>query len=103
MWNQNRKKIAPSFSLNMLQRFFNTFVEESLMLTNKLEKVGINGNEIIFLEYIATCALDIACSKNMQFVLLLHIVKIHEKQVIHVLTPVSSESNFKRIISIIKI
>ncbi|XP_012054931.1 PREDICTED: cytochrome P450 4C1-like [Atta cephalotes] len=65
MWNQNRKKIAPSFSLNMLQRFFNTFVEESLMLTNKLEKVGINGNEIIFLEHIATCALDIACSTIM--------------------------------------
>ncbi|KYM83251.1 Cytochrome P450 4C1 [Atta colombica] len=76
MWNQNRKKIAPSFSLNMLQRFFNTFVEESLMLTNKLEKVGINGNEIIFLEHIATCALDIACSKNMQFVLFLHLYSV---------------------------
>ncbi|KYN38301.1 Cytochrome P450 4C1 [Trachymyrmex septentrionalis] len=61
IWNQNRKRIAPGFSLNMLQRFFNTFVEESLMLTNKLEKVGINENEIIFLEHIATCALDIAC------------------------------------------
>ncbi|EGI57254.1 Cytochrome P450 4V3 [Acromyrmex echinatior] len=61
IWNQNRKRIAPGFSLNMLQRFFNTFVEESLMLTNKLEKVGVNGNEIIFFEHIATCALDIAC------------------------------------------
>ncbi|XP_011067551.1 PREDICTED: cytochrome P450 4V2-like isoform X2 [Acromyrmex echinatior] len=65
IWNQNRKRIAPGFSLNMLQRFFNTFVEESLMLTNKLEKVGVNGNEIIFFEHIATCALDIACSTIM--------------------------------------
>ncbi|XP_018368992.1 PREDICTED: cytochrome P450 3A29-like isoform X2 [Trachymyrmex cornetzi] len=62
IWNQNRKRIIPSFSLNMLQGFFNTFVEESLILTNKLEKVRINENEIIFLEHIATCALDIACS-----------------------------------------
>ncbi|KYN15339.1 Cytochrome P450 4V3 [Trachymyrmex cornetzi] len=61
IWNQNRKRIIPSFSLNMLQGFFNTFVEESLILTNKLEKVRINENEIIFLEHIATCALDIAC------------------------------------------
>ncbi|KAG5321231.1 CP4V2 protein, partial [Pseudoatta argentina] len=65
IWNQNRKIIAPGFSPNMLQRFFNTFVEESLMLTNKLKKVGVNGNEIIFFEHIATCALDIACSTIM--------------------------------------
>ncbi|XP_011690280.1 PREDICTED: cytochrome P450 4C1-like isoform X2 [Wasmannia auropunctata] len=58
---QNRKMIASSFSPIIFQEFFDTFVEQSLLLANKLEKVGLNGNKITFIEFIANCAMDIAC------------------------------------------
>lgn len=48
----------------MLREFFDTFVEQSLILTDKLEKVALNGNKIAFREHIIGCAMDIACGKN---------------------------------------
>jgi len=36
----------------MLKNFFDTFVQESLTLTEELEKIEQSGNEIILLEYI---------------------------------------------------
>lgn len=47
----------------MLQGFFNTFFEQSVIFTHELEKVGLSGNEIIFLEHITNCTWRIACGK----------------------------------------
>lgn len=65
IWAENRQIIASNFNPNTLQEFFNTFVEQSLILINKLEKVGQDGNEIIFFEHIKRRALDIACGKDI--------------------------------------
>ncbi|XP_036149016.1 cytochrome P450 4V2 [Monomorium pharaonis] len=62
VWNQSRKIMTPSFNPNVLQGFFNIFIKQSLILKNELEKVGANGNEIIFLKYMKMCALEIAFS-----------------------------------------
>ena len=61
--------MAPSFNSNMLRRYFDIFVEHSLIFTDELEKVGANGKEIIFLEYIEQCALNIAYGKTKYYYL----------------------------------
>ncbi|XP_011698537.1 PREDICTED: cytochrome P450 4c21-like [Wasmannia auropunctata] len=65
VWNRIRTMTAPTFSSHMLQRFFNTFVEQSVALTDELEKVGLNENEILYGDHIATCTLRIACDALM--------------------------------------
>lgn len=60
-----RTMTAPTFSSFMLQNFFKTFVEESLALTCELEKVGLNENEIIHVEYISNYVWRIACGKTI--------------------------------------
>ncbi|CAL1685468.1 unnamed protein product [Lasius platythorax] len=61
IWTKNRKMIAPSFNGNTLRRFFDIFVEQSLIFTKELEKVALTENEIIFLEHVSKCAFNIAC------------------------------------------
>ena len=61
--------IAPSFNTNMLQKFFDIFVEQSLIFTKKLEKVGLNGNEVFFLQHITESTFTIACGKAKYFYL----------------------------------
>jgi len=73
-WTRNRKIIGPTFKASMLQKFFDTFVQESLTLTTELEKIGQSGNEIIFLEYIERCAIRISCGKITQLNLFLNYV-----------------------------
>jgi len=58
----------------MLKNFFDTFVQESLTLTEELEKIEQSGNEIILLEYIERCTLRISCGKTIQFNLFLNYV-----------------------------
>jgi len=48
----------------MLQKFFDTFVQESLTLTKELEKIEQSGNEIILLKYIQKCTMKISCGKT---------------------------------------
>ncbi|XP_011684335.1 PREDICTED: cytochrome P450 4V2-like [Wasmannia auropunctata] len=60
-WTRIRIMTAPTFSSHMLQGFFNTFVEQSVILTDDLEKVELNENEITYLDHISNCALRIAC------------------------------------------
>ena len=62
----------------MVRRYFDTFVEQSLILTDELEEVALNGNEIIFYEHILQCTLYIALGKIKYFyffIKYLHIVK----------------------------
>ncbi|XP_018342463.1 PREDICTED: cytochrome P450 4C1-like [Trachymyrmex septentrionalis] len=61
MWSRLRIMTAPTFSSFMIKSFFNTFVEQSLALTCKLEKVGLNKNEIIYVEHILNYTWRIAC------------------------------------------
>ncbi|XP_050452090.1 cytochrome P450 4c3-like isoform X2 [Cataglyphis hispanica] len=60
-WYAQRKLISPIFSKTNLLKFFDIFVEQSLSLTNELENVRLNNNEIVFSEYISKCTLDTAC------------------------------------------
>ncbi|XP_050452061.1 cytochrome P450 4C1-like [Cataglyphis hispanica] len=59
-WRLQRRLISPTFSNNMLLRYFDVFVEQSLILTNTLENIGLN-SEIIFFEHISERTLDTAC------------------------------------------
>jgi len=63
-WTRNRKIIAPTFKASMLQKFFDTFVQESLTLIKELEKIEQSGNEIILLKYIKECTMRISCGKT---------------------------------------
>jgi len=58
----------------MLQKFFDTFVQESLTLAKELEKFEQSGNEIIFLEHVERCTLKISCGKTTQLNLFLNYV-----------------------------
>jgi len=58
----------------MLQKFFNTFVRESLTLTKELEKIEQSGNEIILHECMRRCTLRISCGKTTQLNLFLNYV-----------------------------
>ncbi|KYN21159.1 PREDICTED: cytochrome P450 4c21-like [Trachymyrmex cornetzi] len=59
-WIENRKMIAPTFNMIILKEYFNTFVQESLILIEDLEKVAQNGNEIVCFEYLRICTIKIA-------------------------------------------
>ncbi|XP_036141288.1 cytochrome P450 4c21 isoform X2 [Monomorium pharaonis] len=54
-WTESRKTISPFYNSNMLRKFFGSFVKQSLILANKLEEIGENGNEIIFNEHVRMC------------------------------------------------
>lgn len=54
----------------MLRKSFDIFVEESLILTDKLETVGLSGNKITLLDHILKCTLNAACGKTKCFYLL---------------------------------
>ncbi|XP_011702968.1 PREDICTED: cytochrome P450 4C1-like [Wasmannia auropunctata] len=62
VWLEHRKIIAPSFNLNILRKFFYTFVKHSFILANKLEKVGSNGNEIILHKHLTSNNMDTVCA-----------------------------------------
>ncbi|XP_039303866.1 cytochrome P450 4c21 isoform X2 [Solenopsis invicta] len=50
IWTGDRKMIAPIFQTVMLREFVDIFVQEASILTEELEKIGHNGNEIFFLK-----------------------------------------------------
>jgi len=52
----------------MLQKFFDTFVQESLTLTKELEKIEQSGNEIVLLEYLERCSIRISCGKTTHLI-----------------------------------
>ncbi|XP_025268592.1 cytochrome P450 4C1-like isoform X2 [Camponotus floridanus] len=61
IWIKNRKIITPSINTNMLRKLFDIFVQQSLILTDELETVGLNGNKTTLLEHILKCNLNAAC------------------------------------------
>jgi len=63
-WTRYRKIIAPTFKASMLQKFFDTFVQESLILIKELEKIEQIGNEIMLRKYIKKCTMRISCGKT---------------------------------------
>ncbi|CAL1678416.1 unnamed protein product [Lasius platythorax] len=46
----------------MLQAFFDLFVEQSLIFTDKIEKDGLNGNEVFFLQHMTEYSFTTACA-----------------------------------------
>ncbi|XP_072763823.1 cytochrome P450 4C1-like isoform X2 [Anoplolepis gracilipes] len=60
-WIKHRKIIRPSFNKSILQKYFDIFVEQSLILTDELRKIGLNGNKVILLEHISKYAVRAAC------------------------------------------
>ena len=65
--------IAPIFHTVMLREFVDIFVQEASTLTEELEKIGHNGNEICFLKPLEEYSFKIACGKAIQFYLFLSI------------------------------
>ncbi|XP_029164213.1 cytochrome P450 4C1-like isoform X2 [Nylanderia fulva] len=61
VWIKNRKILVSGFNSNMLQSFFDIFVEQSVIFTDQLEKIELNGNEIVLAEPILQCTATIAC------------------------------------------
>ncbi|CAL1678402.1 unnamed protein product [Lasius platythorax] len=61
IWTKNRKILVSGFNTNMLRGFFDIFIEQSLIFTDELEKIGLNGSEIELFEPIFQCTLTIAC------------------------------------------
>ncbi|XP_072762927.1 cytochrome P450 4c21-like isoform X2 [Anoplolepis gracilipes] len=57
-WAKSRKVIAPSFNNNMLRNYFDIFVEQSLIMADKLEKIGLKENKVILYEHISKYALS---------------------------------------------
>nr|XP_012224478.1 PREDICTED: cytochrome P450 4C1-like [Linepithema humile] len=61
IWSSNRKMMERIFTPNHLRMYFNIFVQQSLALTDELEKVEQNSNEIILLDFLYRYNLNIAC------------------------------------------
>ncbi|XP_072763359.1 cytochrome P450 4c21-like isoform X2 [Anoplolepis gracilipes] len=57
-WAKSRKVIAPSFNNNMLRNYFDIFVEQSLIMADKLEKIGLKENKVILFEHISKYTLS---------------------------------------------
>ncbi|XP_072763819.1 cytochrome P450 4C1-like isoform X2 [Anoplolepis gracilipes] len=60
-WIKHRKIIMPSFNKSLLQKYFDIFVEQSLILTDELEKIRLNGNKVILLKHVSKYTLRTAC------------------------------------------
>jgi len=67
-WIKHRKIIASTLKTSLSQKFFDTFVQESLTLTKELEEIEQSGKEIIFLEYLERCTLRISCGKTTHLI-----------------------------------
>ncbi|XP_029156093.1 cytochrome P450 4C1-like isoform X2 [Nylanderia fulva] len=61
IWTKHRKILSSSFNSNMLRNFFDKFVEHSLIFMDKLEKIGLNGNEMELYESLLQCSVSVAC------------------------------------------
>ncbi|XP_018055277.1 PREDICTED: cytochrome P450 4V2-like, partial [Atta colombica] len=64
-WTESRKIIAPAFGMMPMKEYFNIFVQESLILTEDLEKIAQSENEIECLDHLCRCTLKIACDTMM--------------------------------------
>ncbi|XP_072763518.1 cytochrome P450 4C1-like isoform X2 [Anoplolepis gracilipes] len=61
IWSKHRKIIMRSFNKSTLQKYFDIFVKQSLILTNELEKIGLNGNNVSLLKHISKYTVRAAC------------------------------------------
>ncbi|XP_011687389.1 PREDICTED: cytochrome P450 4C1-like [Wasmannia auropunctata] len=85
IWTRMRKMTAPIFGSHVLQDFFNKFVKHSVQFTHELEKIGINGHEIVYVNYLMNCSWKIASDclmgvqlepqKNNKVINILHSLK----------------------------
>ncbi|KAL5287924.1 CYP4V2 family protein [Megaselia abdita] len=63
-WHSRRKILTPAFHFKILDDFLDVFNEQSIVLTNKLEKEVDKGSFNIF-PYVTLCTLDIVCETAM--------------------------------------
>jgi len=62
-WRNRRKILTPAFHFKILEDFIDVFVDQSLILVNKLKReVGKDSGFNIF-PYVTLCTLDIICGK----------------------------------------
>lgn len=66
-WKQRKKLIAPSFSFNMLKKYFEIFNKESKAIVERYEVFAKSGEEVEILETIKRAALDILCGLFVLF------------------------------------
>jgi len=61
--------IAPTFNTIALNEFFKIFVQESLILTEDLEKIAQSGNKTVCFDDLYRCTINISYGKIIQFII----------------------------------
>uniref|UniRef100_A0A1B6HPU9 Cytochrome P450 n=1 Tax=Homalodisca liturata TaxID=320908 RepID=A0A1B6HPU9_9HEMI len=83
-WQLHRKLITPAFHFNILEDFFQVFVEKSKSLINTMTKLPV-GTTVDLMPIISKCTLDIICETAMGTCMNIQEDKEHEKYVSAVL------------------
>uniref|UniRef100_A0A0N4ZZY0 Cytochrome P450 n=1 Tax=Parastrongyloides trichosuri TaxID=131310 RepID=A0A0N4ZZY0_PARTI len=65
VWRRKRKILTPTFSYNMLKKYFGVYNEESKILLTKLQPYAESGEEVNVFEYAKRAVLDIICVTAM--------------------------------------
>ncbi len=67
-WYNRRRLITLTFHFDILKDFLHVMNEQSELLTQNLEILAENGQEINIFKQIALCALDIICGMKYIYV-----------------------------------
>jgi len=62
-WRYHRKLMNPSFGIQRLIGFMETFNDASKILSDRLENYAIKKKSVDIFNYLSDCTLDIVCSK----------------------------------------
>ena len=67
-WFQRRKQLTPAFHFNILERFMDTMVDNTIILVDRLIEDSANpGKAVNICEYLDRATLDILCESVMGF------------------------------------
>lgn len=61
-WHERRKMLTPAFHFSILETFMESFIENSNLLVERLEK-ELKSESFDMFPYVSDCALDIICGK----------------------------------------
>ena len=73
--------IAPTFNTIALNEFFKIFVQESLILTEDLEKIAQSGNKTVCFDDLYRCTINISYGKIIQFII--NSIKLSVQSTLH--------------------
>jgi len=62
-WRSRRKILTPAFHFKILEDFIDVFVDQGLILVDKLQREVGNESGFNIFPYVTLCTLDIICGK----------------------------------------